>query len=192
MEEKDTPTVKRQNPKAIIFSAFIIIIVAIVILLQGKDSFFNRSDLPPRIKQGSPAPKFTLPGLDGKPVSLADFKGKVVFLNIWATWCPPCRDEMPSMEKLYQGLRGKDFEILAVSIDATGAKAVNPFVKEFKLSFPVLLDPEESLKNLYGMTGVPESFIINKQGIIEKVVIGPMDWATPEVIDFFRNLMQKP
>ena len=192
MEEKDTPAVKRRNPKAIIFSVFIIIVAGVVILLQGKDSFFNLSDYPPRIKQGLPAPNFTLKGLDGKPVSLTDFKGKVVFLNIWATWCPPCKDEMPSMEKLYQGLKGKDFEILAVSIDSSGAKAVTPFMKEYKLTFPALLDPEERIKSLYGTTGVPESFIINKQGIVEKVVIGPMDWATPEVVDFFQNLIQKP
>jgi peroxiredoxin len=96
------------------------------------------------------------------------------------------------MEKLYQELKGEDFEILAVSIDASGATVVAPFMKEYKLSFPALLEPEGTIQNLYGTTGVPESFIINKEGIIEKIVIGPMDWATPEVGLFFRNLIQKP
>ena len=192
MDEPDVSTAAKRDPKAIIFSVFIIIIAAVVILLQGKDSFFNLSDYPPRVKPGLPAPNFTFPGLDGKPVSLTDFKGKVVFLNIWATWCPPCRDEMPAMEKLYQELKGKDFEILAISIDTSGAKVVAPFMKEYKLSFPALLDPDGTVQNLYGTTGVPESFVINKDGIIEKIVIGPMDWATPEVVDFFRNLIQKP
>ena len=124
--------------------------------------------------------------------SLIDFKGKVVFLNIWATWCPPCREEMPSMEKLYQELKGEDIEILAVSIDTSGSNVVAPFMKEYKLNFPALLDPEGTIQNLYGTTGVPESFIINKEGIIEKIVIGPMDWSTPEVVRSFRDLIQKP
>jgi len=191
MEEKGVRTADRRSLKHIIFFAFIIIVVAVVIFLQGKDSFLNLS-YKPRAKVGLPAPNFTFAGLDGKKVSLTDFKGKVVFLNIWATWCPPCREEMPSMEILYQELKGKDFEIPAVSVDASGATVVAPFMKEYKLSFPALLDPEGTIQNLYGTTGVPESFIIGKEGIIEKIVIGPMDWSTPEVVLFFRNLIQKP
>ena len=190
MEEKGIRTDDSRRFKKIILVVFIIIAVAVVILLQGKDSFFT--SYKPRVKVGLPAPNFTFPGLDGKKISLTDFKGKVVFLNIWATWCPPCREEMPSMEKLYQELKGSDFEILAVSVDALGAAAVAPFMKEYKLSFPALLDPEGTIKNLYGTTGVPESFVIGKEGIIEKIVIGPMDWSTPEVVLFFRNLIQKP
>ncbi len=190
MEEKGVRTDDRRSFKKTILIVFIIIAVAVVILLQGKDSFFTAYK--PRVKVGLPAPNFTFPGLDDKKVSLTDFKGKVVFLNIWATWCPPCREEMPSMEKLYQELKGNDFEILAVSVDALGATAVAPFMKEYKLSFPALLDPEGTIKNLYGTTGVPESFVIGKEGIIEKIVIGPMDWSTPEVVGYFRNLIQKP
>ena len=91
----------------------------IIFLLQTKDSSFNLSGKP-RLGKGAAAPDFSLPGLDGKMITLADYKGKVVFLNIWATWCPPCVQEMPSMEKLYQELNGEGFEILAVSIDASG------------------------------------------------------------------------
>ena len=191
MEEKGARTADKRNYSAIIFFVFIIIVVAIVILLQGKGSFLNLSHKP-RVKAGLPAPNFTFPGLDGKMVGLADFKGKVVFVNIWATWCPPCREEMPSMEKLYKELKGENFEILAVSIDKSGAKAVAPFMKEYTLSFPALLDPEGTIQNLYGTTGVPESFIIDKKGIIEEIIIGPMDWSTPEVVRFFRNLIQRP
>ncbi len=190
MEEKGVRTDDRRSFKKTILIVFIIIAVAVVIQLQGKDSFFTAYK--PRVKVGLPAPNFTFPGLDDKKVSLSDFKGKVVFLNIWATWCPPCREEMPSMEKLYQELKGNDFEILAVSVDALGATAVAPFMKKYKLSFPALLDPEGTIKNLYGTTGVPESFVIGKEGIIEKIVIGPMDWSTPEVVGYFRNLIQKP
>ena len=88
-------------------------------------------------------------------------------------------------------MKGQDFEILAVSIDASGAKAVAPFMKEYRLSFPALLDPKGTIKYLYGTTGVPESFIINKEGLIEQIIIGPMDWATPDVVRFFRDLIQK-
>ena len=104
-------------------------------MLQTKDSSFNLSGRP-RLGKGVPAPNFTLPDLDGKMVSLADYRGKVVFLNIWATWCPPCVEEMPSMEKLYQALKDEDFEILAVSIDVSGAKAVTPFYEKTQAEFP--------------------------------------------------------
>ena len=179
-----------EGKKPIIFLVFIVIIFAVIILLQEKDSLFNPSPRS-RLQPGHPAPDFSFPGLDGKMVGLGDYKGKVVFFNIWATWCPPCREEMPSMEKLYKELKGEDFEILAVSIDASGMKAVAPFVKEYHLSFPVLLDPEGTTKSLYGTTGIPESFIINKEGKIEQIIIGPMDWATPDVVRFFRDLIRK-
>jgi peroxiredoxin len=179
-----------EEKKPIIFLVFIVMIFAVIILLQEKDSLFNPSPKS-RLQPGLPAPLFVFPGLDGKMVRLGDYKGKVVFLNIWATWCPPCRDEMPSIEKLYKELKGEDFEILAVSVDAPGAKVVAPFMKEYHLSFPVLLDPEGTIKNLYGTIGVPESFIINKEGRIEQIIIGPMDWAAPDVVGFFRDLIQK-
>jgi peroxiredoxin len=96
------------------------------------------------------------------------------------------------MEKLYRELRGEGFEILAVSIDALGAKAVAPFMKAYRLSFPALLDPEGTVQQLYGTTGIPESFIIDKKGILAAKTRGARDWATPGIIRFFRNLIQKP
>jgi peroxiredoxin len=137
-----------------------------------------------------PAPNFTFPGLDGKKVSLADYKGKVVLLNIWATWCAPCVAEMPSMQKLYQELKHEDFELLAVSVDESGAEAITPFMEKHKLSFPVLLDPRGDIKSLYQVTGIPESFLIDKDGIIVEKVIGPRDWAAAGAISYFQNLIQ--
>jgi len=177
--------------KSKILLIFLVIVgVGIIILLQTKDSSFNLSGRP-RLGKGVSAPDFALPDLDGKTVNLADYKGKVVLLNIWATWCPPCVEEMPSMEKLHQELKDEDFEILAVSIDVSGAKAVIPFMKKHKLSFSVLTDTEGAIKSLYQTTGVPESFIIDRQGIIVEKVIGPRDWAAPSTIRSFRNLIQK-
>ncbi len=191
MEESEVHTAEKRRRKPFRFIVFIIIAVAIGILLQRYVSFINRSHKT-LILVGDSAPVFTFPGLDGKMVSLTDYRGKVVFLNIWATWCLPCREEMPSMEKLYQKLKGEDFEILAVSIDVTGAKAVGPFMKEYGLSFPALLDTRGTIQNLYGTTGIPESYIIGREGFVEEIVIGPKDWSTPEVVRFFRELLQRP
>ena len=163
--------------------------IGIIILLQTKDDSMNLTGQA-ILGKGAEAPDFSLPDLNGKMVRLADQKGKVVFLNIWATWCPPCVEEMPSMEKLYQQLKGEDFEILAVSLDKNGAEAVLPFMKKHKLNFTALIDTEETLKYKYQTTGVPETFIIDQNGIIVEKVIGPRDWAAPEAIGFFRKLIQ--
>jgi peroxiredoxin len=187
--KEETQKVRRVNLQSIILIILVFVAVGIIVLLQNKDSSFNLSGMP-QLEKGVPAPNFTLPGLDGKMVNLADYKGKVVLLNIWATWCPPCVEEMPSMEKLYQELKDESFEILAVSIDVSGAKAVLPFMKKHKLSFPALTDTKGAIKSLYQVTGVPESIIIDKDGIIVEKVIGPRDWASPGAIRFFRNLIQ--
>jgi peroxiredoxin len=171
---------------------FVAVTVLVVILsLKLNDSSFKFSNQV-AIKDNLPAPDFTFPGLDGKMVSLSDYKGKVVLVNIWATWCPPCVDEMPSMEKLYQKFKGENFEILAVSIDEPGLKAVAPFMKKSNLTFPALIDSEGTIKAVYGITGVPESFIIDQKGILIKKIIGPVDWAAPNVFQFFNELIQKP
>ena len=170
--------------------ALIIIGVGIIALLQAKDSYRNRAQNS-WLQKGSPAPDFTLPDLKGTLVGLADFRGKVVLLNIWATWCLPCVEEMPSMEKLHRELQGEDFIILAVSIDNTGADAVIPFVEKHGLSFTVLVDNKASLKSLFQATGVPESIIIDKDGIILEKVIGARNWASSEILGYFRSLIQR-
>jgi peroxiredoxin len=188
--KEEIQEVRKVNFQSILLIFLIIIGVGIIVLLQTKDSSFNPTGKP-RLVKGVPAPNFTLPGLDGKMVSLNDYKGKVVLLNIWATWCPPCVDEMPSMEKLHQELKSEAFEILAVSIDVLGAKEVIPFMKKHKLSFPALTDTKGAIKSLYQTTGVPESFIIDKDGIVVEKIMGPRDWATPGAIHYFRNLIHR-
>jgi peroxiredoxin len=155
--------------------------------LQAKSDTFNLSGKA-RLGKGVRAPDFTLPGLDNTMVSLSDYRGKVVLLNIWATWCPPCVEEMPSMEKLHIEMQDKDFAILAVSIDASGSAAVRPFMENHKLSFTTLTDPKGIIQNLYQTTGVPESFIIDKNGMIVEKVIGPRDWASPDIVRFFQEI----
>lgn len=177
------------NFRSIILIVLIVVGLGIFVLLQLKDSPWNSIGRP-LLAKGAPAPNFSLPDLDGQQVSLADYKGKVILLNIWATWCAPCVAEMPSMEKLYQELKDEDFELLAVSVDETGSIAVAPFMKQHKLGFPVLLDTVGDIKSLYQLTGIPESFIIDKGGILLEKVVGPRDWAAPGVIRYFRNLIQ--
>jgi peroxiredoxin len=171
---------------------FVAVTVLVIILsLKLNDSAFEFSNQVD-IASGTPAPDFTFPGLDEKLVSLFDYKGKVVLVNIWATWCPPCVEEMPSMEKLYRKFKGQNFEILAVSIDEPGLEAVAPFMKKSNLTFPALIDSEGTIKAVYGVTGVPESFIVDKQGIFIKKIVGPVDWASPAVFRFFSEVIEKP
>ena len=143
------------------------------------------------VKGGQIAPDFELPALGGDSVRLSDHRGKVVFLNIWATWCPPCREEMPSMESLYQRLKGREFEMLAVSIDREGEKTVRPFVAKYGLKFRVLVDPDSKTYRLYGLTGVPETFIVDKDGAVIHKIIGPQNWMKNEWLDYFDGITRR-
>jgi peroxiredoxin len=187
----DTGQAQERKSGRLLLTIFVVLLVAIPIILitlkeKGSHSRFIRP-----LQEGKPAPHFTFPDLDGRKVSLPDFRGKVVLVNIWATWCPPCRDEMPSMQKLYERFKGEHFEILAVNINADGREAVAPFMQQMNLTFPALLDPKEKIRSLYGITGVPESFIVDREGILVNKVIGPMDWSSPKVFDFFQELIQR-
>jgi peroxiredoxin len=122
------------------------------------------------------AADFTVAGLTGPPLRLRDFKGKVVFLNFWATWCPPCKEEMPSMERLYRRYKDKGFAILALSIDSGGSAPVGAFVKKLGLTFPIGLDPNTTVANQYTVRGLPATFLIDRKGTIAAVAIGPRDW----------------
>ena len=180
---------KRINHKSVILVIVLALGISIFILLKLNESeiFFSGTL---KLEVGKAAPDLTFPGLDGRMISLSDHKGKVVLVNIWATWCSPCVDEMPSMEKLYQEFKDDNLEILAVSIDALGAEVVGPFMQKYNLTFPALLDPEGTIRQSYQVTGVPESFIIDQQGVLAKKIIGAADWSSPGVLSFFRNLLQ--
>jgi peroxiredoxin len=141
--------------------------------------------------EGVEAPGFTLQGIDGKGVALSDLKGKVVMLNFWATWCPPCREEIPSMVRLNKAMSGKPFQMLAVSIDEGGKDAVARFFASNGATLPVLLDNNSKVGKLYGITGVPETFIIDRKGVIVKKVIGPLDWSDPTVIQYLDDVIKR-
>ncbi len=122
------------------------------------------------------AKEFSVPSLNGKTLRLADYKAKVVFLNFWATWCPPCKEEMPAMERLYQRYSDKGLIVLAVSVDSEGGPIVAPFVKEYKLTFPIGLDQKMAVADRYGVRGLPTSFLVNKAGTLVALALGPREW----------------
>ena len=130
------------------------------------------------IKDHPAAPDFTLPGPDGRKRSLTDYRGKVVFLNFWASWCESCRDEMPSMERLYREFKGKGLEIVAVNVKDKRPDAL-AFVKELKLHYLVLMDPEGEVGLLYGAFGLPVTYLIDRKGVVLARLWGPADWYSP-------------
>lgn len=139
---------------------------------------------------GKTAPDFALTDLNDKPQRLSDFRGKVVFLNFWATWCKPCREEMPSMEVLHKNFEKDGLVILAVSIDrVTTTKDIPPFIKGMNLTFPVLIDSWGKTDKPYKRMGVPETFIIDQQGVIREIVIGPRDWTRLDSLQVLTKLL---
>ncbi len=163
---------------------FLLAIVVYGLLTRPPTSL---DDPAPRV--GQPLPDFTLPDLQGNKVQLSALRGKVVFINIWATWCPPCVDEMPTMQRLHDRLHDRGLEILAISIDALGAQVVKPFMQQYRLTFPALLDPKNRIERLYRTGGVPESFVVDKQGRLVEKIVGPRDWSHPQVIAMFERLL---
>lgn len=141
--------------------------------------------------EGKLAPDFSVKGLDGKEVKLSSLKGKVVLVNFWATWCPPCKEEIPSMMKLNKSLEGKPFQMLAISIDEGGKDSVEKYFKSSGMQLPAYLDSDGAISQSYGATGVPETFIVDRNGLIQKKIVGGMDWSSPEVLSYMNDLMNK-
>jgi len=142
------------------------------------------------IEVGGTAPAFHATDLrTGRSAALADYRGTVVLLNVWATWCQPCRVEMPSMERLHNKLAGTDFRIVAVSVDKDDSTVVNAFVRELGLTFDILHDQTGAIQGIYQTTGVPESFVIDRDGVIVKKVIGAVEWDGPVNEALIRRLL---
>lgn len=136
------------------------------------------------------APEFVAQDLDGKAFQLSAQRGKVVVLNIFTTWCPPCREEMPSMERLARNLAGEDFAMIAVAEDDGGEPVVRAFRDEMGLTFPVLTEPTGSVGRQYRISGYPESFVIGRDGRQLARIIGPLDWADPAMEEDLRTLIR--
>lgn len=137
------------------------------------------------------APDFTLPSISGGEVSLSGLRGKWVFVNFWATWCGPCVVEMPMMNRLNKKLAGKPFEMVAISIDDLPPEKVRQFVEEMELDFTVLHDRNSETSRMYGIVSIPQTYIIDPEGRIVSKANGMREWDSPEVVDYFEDLMKE-
>ena len=156
------------------------ILIGLCILLAGCYS----ASRPPRI--GSTAPDFTVQDVDRK-IALSDLHGKIVVLNFWATWCPPCVDEMPSLVHLQQRLKDKGVTVLAVSVDVDEG-AYRRFLKDHNIDLLTVRDPDHKSSNLYGTFKFPETYIIDRDGKMRRKFIGEVDWDQAEVVEFLSKL----
>jgi cytochrome c biogenesis protein CcmG/thiol:disulfide interchange protein DsbE len=135
---------------------------------------------------GSNAPDFTVQDSDHK-ITLSQFRGQVVVLNFWATWCPPCIEETPSLVRMQARLKGKGVVVLAVSIDADDA-AYHKFLKDYSVNMVTVRDESKKASSLYGTFGWPETFVIDRNGVVRRKFIGAVDWTSPEVTEFLSKL----
>ena len=161
------------------------VLIGVSSAAQSKINYKVIKNLEP-MKDSSSTPDFSIASFDGKKISLKDFRGKTVFLNFWATWCVPCREEMPAMERLYQEFKDKNFVILAVNVKDRKQDAVN-FLKELKITYPSAFDPEGQVGLLYGAWGLPTTYLIGPKGEGLARAWGPAEWYSPEA----RNLISQ-
>lgn len=139
---------------------------------------------------GSVSPAFQLFDLKGNQIALSDYRGKVVLLNFWATWCAPCRVEMPAMETLYQDLQKEGFEVLAISIDPQGLVVTRPFQEAMGLTFTILHDSDFRVGAAYGARTLPMTYLIDRKGIIRQRIFGARDWNGKDARQLIRNLLK--
>ena len=162
----------------------ITLIVALVIAITC-------SNVEAKEKQQRLASNFTLKNLEGEDVSLSQFRGKYLLINFWATWCAPCKIEMPSLEKLYRQFKSDNFDMIGISNDMFGARVVRPYIKATNLTFPMLLDQRMIASRQFGIVSLPTTVLIDPQGIIIGVLQGAEDWSDPETLLYFKNLLKK-
>lgn len=147
------------------------------------------------VKVGMTAPDFQLKTVDGDPLRLSSFRGKVVMLNFWATWCKPCKQEMPSMEMMYEGMKqqaGDKFVLIAVNENNMFyANQVKPFLQSHNIHFLIPLDPLNHLDHKYKITGVPETFVLDQNGVVAQHIIGPRNWIVRRNLNLVLSLLDK-
>jgi cytochrome c biogenesis protein CcmG, thiol:disulfide interchange protein DsbE len=139
---------------------------------------------PPHV--GSPAKEFTVTDSD-RTVNLNQYRGQVVLVNFWATWCPPCVEELPSLMTLQERMKGRGLVVVGVSIDVDG-DAYHRFLKLHGINFVTVRDPEQKVAGMYGTSGWPETYIIDRQGVLRRKFVGPVDWNAPDVIAFLSRM----
>jgi|GEM_PF-403115 len=165
---------------------------ALLASAQAEEDLFAKAGVQ-KFNEKIEAPDFTLKNLEGQEVSLKGFRGKLVFLNFWATWCGPCRIEKPTVEKLYQEFKDKGLVVLAVSIDVgDSTQAVKSYMEEHKLSYGALLDPEQTVTKTYAVRGIPVTYLIDQEGYIIGAAMGARLWDKDEPRKLIAHLLEKP
>ena len=179
--------------------SFLLVALTLILVSCNADSESNaigNLDSPPdsvlteTSQVGHLAPDFLLQTLDGREIHLSDYRGHVVFLNFWATWCGPCKIEMPAIEKLYREFRPKGLAVVAVSSDSEGAAVTRPYRDSLGLSFTIAHDPEMLVGRLYGVHSLPLTFLVNREGVITHQIFGARDWDDTEARSGIRQLLQ--
>ncbi|MEE2987174.1 MAG: TlpA disulfide reductase family protein [Nitrospinota bacterium] len=164
---------------------FLFTLITIFTLFSTREGFAEETT-------GEPvrATDFTLKTPEGSEITLEKYRGKYLLLNFWATWCGPCKIEMPSLEALYKKFKSEKFEVLGISNDMFGATVVVPFMEAHKLSFPVALDQRLKVSHEYGVVSLPTSFLIDPEGKIIGVLQGAEDWTQPSTLEYFKELLK--
>lgn len=174
------------KPKSVILIAIFIVAIAVIL-------FSVKREEKPRTKAvvGLNAPEFSLSDPSGKTYTLSELKGSVVFINFWATWCPPCIEEMRSIQDLYNGFKDKEeFRMVTILYKDDYEKAM-AYLKQNNYTLPVLIDRDGKSAKAYGVTGVPETYIVDKSGVLREKVIGPADWNSTQADSLISNLLKQ-
>ena len=174
----------RERIKAILFFLVVSSVAGFFVYRE-----VTRVGEPGVINIGQQAPDFSIKDQQGRLIKLSDYRGKVVFLNIWATWCLPCIKEMPAMQVLNQRLKDRKFQMLPISID-NGWEEVNKFYKDYSLTLPAFLDPGRQIANVYKVYKVPETFLIDANGSVVKHT-WQEDWSNPRAVAIVENLVRQ-
>ena len=172
-----------------------VILIAVFIVAIGFILYFfsEQKEETPKAKAvvNLKAPGFLLTDPSGKTYTLSELKGSVVFVNFWATWCPPCVEEMPSIQNLYNGFKdNKEFRMVTILYKDDYQKAM-AFMKQNNYTLPVLIDSDGKSAKAYGVTGVPETYIVDKNGVLREKVIGPADWNSTQADSLISNLLKQ-
>lgn len=164
-------------------------LVIVVLFVGGALAFYlgyRRNESGP-VQVGQSAPDFSIPRLDRGSLALANYQKQVVVLNFWATWCPPCVEETPSLEKFAAETKPLGVTVIGVSVD-DDAEVLKKFVTDYRITYPVAWDPQQELAARYGTFKFPETYIIDRNGRVAEKIIGPVDWQDPRIISFVKSL----
>lgn len=168
------------------------LVIFFLILLAAVSIWYVSKGYNSGPKEGSKAPDFSLKNSQGDSLSISQYNNQVILINFWATWCAPCVSEMASLDRLYQKYKDRGFVVLAISVDEDGWKPIDEFLKKIPVTFPILLDLDYKVADLYGTYRVPESYLIDKKGNIAEKILGAQEWDSPEMSSKLEKILVQP